>query len=602
MVNQSWFRNLWTTSKKNEFHAEKAKIAVLAFEASSLMTKLLNLWQLLTDKQIARLREEIADSEGIKRLISENDDYIGKLICTEMTENLVLVARALARLSKKCNDPLLKSFEQAFNDLIKMGTDAYNWQFSWKKMERKVKKMERFIAVNASLYQEMETLADLEQTLKRMKAHDSADSITLVEYEKKISWKRQEVKHLKENSLWSRTYDYTILLLARSLFTIYGRIGHVFGVNQIADLGIKDSTNTRRSHSTVFMQSSVYPSDNYVPRFSVGASGKSISASGPLLRTNNAANFHSGPLGNSTTTSSPISGKTFHSGPLGNSTTTSSPISGKQNGVSSYSGPLTRSTNKPGPISRASKSAMKLWHSRDKSQDALHKTSQRKLKRSGPLTGCNGYSASGDIHSGVLDGMKDSVSKSNLYGSSSHESVFVGSSKSKLLNPPQECLGASALALHYANLIIFMEKLVATPHLIGNDARDDLYNMLPASIRASLRARLKPYAKSLSSSVYDTDLAGEWNNAMLRTLEWLSPLAHNMIRWQSERSFEHQNCVSRTNVLLVQTLFFANQEKTENEITELLIGLNYVWRFGREINTKSLAGCASGRTFDEYIE
>lgn len=597
VTTQSWFRNLWTTSKKHEFHAEKAKIAVLAFEASSLMTKLLNLWQSLTDKQITRLREEIADSEGIKKLVSENDDYIGRLICMEMMENLVHVERALARLSKKCNDPLLKSFEQAFNDLIKMGTDSYSWQFSWKKMDRKVKKMERFVCVNASLYQEMETLGDLEQTLKRMKAHDNADSITLVEYEKKIAWKRQEVKHLKENSLWSRTYDYTILLLARSLFTIYGRIGHVFGVNQIADLGIKDSTNSRRSHSTVFMQSSVFPSDNYIPRFSTGASGKSISASGPLLRTNNTANFHSGPLGNSTTTSSPI----FHSGPIGSSTTTSSPI-GKQNDISFYSGPLSRSTNKPGPFSRASKSAMRLWHSRDKSSNTMHKTSQRKLKRSGPLTGCNDYSAPSDLHSGVLDGTKDPVSKSNHYGSLNHESLFVASSKSKLLNPPQECLGASALALHYANLIIFIEKLVATPHLIGNDARDDLYSMLPASIRASLRAKLKPHAKSLSQSVYDTDLANEWNEAMLRTLDWLSPLAHNMIRWQSERSFEHQNLVSRTNVLLVQTLFFANQEKTEGEITELLIGLNYIWRFGREINAKSLAECASGRTFDEYLE
>ncbi|KAG8380594.1 hypothetical protein BUALT_Bualt06G0031700 [Buddleja alternifolia] len=574
MVNNSWFRSLWATSKKHEFHSEKAKIAVLAFEAASLMTKLLNLWHSLTDKQVARLREEITSSVGIKKLISEDDDYVSRLMCVEITENLAHVARAVARLSKKCNDPLVKSFEQAFNDLIKIGADTYCWQFSWKKMEKKAKKMERFIVTNTRLYQEMETLADLEQTLKRMRCNDNADSITLVEYEKKIAWKKQDVKHLKEHSLWNRTYDYTILLLARSLFTIYGRIGHVFGINQVAEVAVKDSKvtdifNNRRSHSTVFMQSSVYPSDNYVPRFLSGSSGKSISVSGPLLRTNDTSNFHSGPLGKSRTTSSPISGK--------------------YKGVGSYSGPLGMSTAKSGPISRTSKSTFRLWQFRDKSQDAKEKIAHQKPNEptiSGPLT-----SNSSDIYS----------DKRLVNGNSSHGSLLVVGSKNKLLDAPQESLGAAALALHYANVIIFIEKLVSSPHLIGNDARDDLYNMLPASIRATLRAKLKPYAK-INSSVYDTDLAGEWNEAMSKTLEWLAPLAHNMIRWQTERSIEHQNLVSRTNVLLVQTLYFANQEKTEDAITDLLVGLNYVWRFGREINAKSIAGCASGRTLDEYLD
>ncbi|KAL8050583.1 hypothetical protein ABFX02_06G090200 [Erythranthe guttata] len=564
MVSQSWFRNLWTNSKKNEFHVEKSQIAVLAFEAASLMTKLLHLWQSLTDKQVAKLREDVSNSAGIKKLVSENDDYIGRLICAEFTESLVHVARAVARLSKKCNDPLLKSFEQAFIDLVRAGTDVYSWQFSWKKMDRKAKKMEQFIITNTNLYQEMETLADLEQALKRMKGNDNVDSITLVEYEKKFAWKKQEVKHLKEISLWSRTYDYTILLLARSLFTVYVRIGHVFGINHFADIVAKDSSR-RNSQSTVFMHSSVYPSENYnyVPRFSTGPSGKSITQSGPLLRTNNI-------------------GQNFHSGPLGNSNSTSSPISGKYNGAGFYSGPIGRSPTKRDPISRASKSAWRLWQFRDK--DKSHGSRENIPQKP--------------------DGATQDPGPFTVYGNSSDVNIFeAASSKSKLLNPPPETLGAAALALHYANVIIFIEKLVAAPHLIGKDAREDMYNMLPASIRAALREKLKPHAKSLSSSIYDTALAGVWNDAMQATLDWLAPLAHNMIRWQSERSFEHQSLVSRTNVLLVQTLHFANQEKTEEEITELLVGLNYVSSFGREINAKELVEeGASGRTFDEYVE
>lgn len=174
-------------------------------------------------------------------------------------------------------------------------------------------------------------------------------------------------------------------------------------------------------------------------------------------------------------------------------------------------------------------------------------------------------------------------------------------SQCRLLDAPPETLAASALALHYANVIIVIEKLAASPHLIGNDARDDLYNMLPASVRAALRARLKPYAKSLTSSVFDTELAEDWTEAMAAILEWLAPLAHNMIRWQSERSFEQQSFVSGTNALLVQTLYFANREKTEAAIIEILVGLNYVWRLGRELNAKALQECASSRNFDECL-
>ncbi|WCJ36531.1 hypothetical protein M5689_017725 [Euphorbia peplus] len=162
-------------------------------------------------------------------------------------------------------------------------------------------------------------------------------------------------------------------------------------------------------------------------------------------------------------------------------------------------------------------------------------------------------------------------------------------SNSKLLKPPETTLGAAALALHYANLIIVMEKMIKSPQLVGVDARDDLYSMLPNSIRSALRSRLKGVGFTASDPV----LAGEWRAALGRILGWLSPLAHNMIKWQNERSFEQQNLVAKTNVLLLQTLFFANKQKSEAAITELLVGLNYIWRFEREMTAKALFECAN---------
>ncbi|KAK9911806.1 hypothetical protein M0R45_035695 [Rubus argutus] len=434
MVAESWFRSLWRTKKKHEAGPEKAVIGVLAFEVASLMSKLVQLWQLLSDKQVARLW-------------------------------------------KNCSDPSLKGFEHAISDLMNNGVDPYGWVFSWKKMKRKAKKMEKFISINANLYGEMEVLSDLEQILRRMKGSDDLDGVNLPEFEKKVVWRRQEVKNLKEVSLWNRTYDYTVLLLARSLVKIFSRIKHALGIQQMADGESKDSDHISRSQS--------------------------------------------------------ISAETIHLLPIVN------------------------------------------------------------------------YLRLNGVRTAILNVARDGDADILASGNKLHPSPSIFSSKHKLLDAPPDTLGAAALALHYANVVIVIEKLVASPHLIGLDARDDLYNMLPASVRAALRERLKPFSKSLSSAVYDTVLAGEWNVAMAGILEWLAPLAHNMIRWQSERSFEQQTLVSRTHVLLVQTLYFANQQKTEATITELLVGLirlNYIWRFGREVNAKALLDCDSSRTYDEFLD
>ncbi|XP_022133904.1 uncharacterized protein LOC111006336 [Momordica charantia] len=607
MVSESWFRSLWKPPRKRESSTQKVVIGVLAFEIATLMSKLVHLWQSLSDKQVRRLREEINSSLGIKKLVSDNDEHIVRLIYAEMTESLAHVAKSVARLGKKCSDPSLKNFEHIFDDLIQIGADPYGWIYSWKKMENKVKKMETFISVNANLYQEMEMLADLEQTLRRMKVNEESDVINLVEFQKKVAWKQQEVKNLREMSLWKRTYDYSILLLARSLATIFSRIKHVFGIEQSEDNGeMNDSRDMNsdyiaRSQSvSSLMQSMVHPSEhNGLTKFASGPLKRFTTKSGPISKTAKANNFYSGPLGSSITKSGPISG----------------PVSGTNRNFNSYSGPLTSSTMRSGPISGVhNKTNQKNWLVGGYSSIFNGKKSHQKpnrLTQVGPFKGCmisgtsspvaNCHISSNGIHTELLNGTKDAGKIVDPCNKTIPCKQLLGA-KRRLLDAPPETLGAAALALHYANVIIVIEKLAASPHLIGLDARDDLYNMLPAKVRASLRASLKPYAKSLSSSAYDTGLAGEWSEAITGILEWLAPLAHNMVRWQSERSFEQQNFVSRTNMLLVQTLFFANQEKTEAIITELLVGLNYLWRFGRELNAKALNECASSRIHDEYLD
>jgi hypothetical protein len=154
---------------------------------------------------------------------------------------------------------------------------------------------------------------------------------------------------------------------------------------------------------------------------------------------------------------------------------------------------------------------------------------------------------------------------------------------------PWSTLGGAALALHYANVIIILEKMIRYPHLIDQEIRDDLYSMLPRSVRLALRSRLRKSSRLCDNSkTFDSRIAADWRETLDRLLIWLAPLAHNMIRWQSEHNFEQQQVVARTNILLLQTLYFADVVKTESAITELLVGLNYIAGLEQEMKSNSM--------------
>lgn len=514
-----------------------ATIGVLAFEVASLMSKTVHLWHSLSDHQIMQLRDEILHLEGVRRLVSDDDQFLLGLVVAETTESLGFLYRSVGRLGKRCSDPVLQRFDQLFVDLVKSGSDPFGMCYANWKMDKKVKKMERLVGATSNLHQELEVLSELEQGLCRLQVQSRAnsDQTSVIDFKQKVLWQRQEVKYIRANSLWNCTYDYTLRLLGRSLFTIVARIKHVFRLEQRDCVVGGKPTPTKqlfRSQSSLVpgvTDLSVHPSDKFF-------SGPLIAKSVPIQTTKKKLD------------SLPPSHK---------SPTLKTPkwVVGLP-----FKGCMAGGGDSP------------IMHSCIPLEAGHHRSSTTQIT--------------------------SSLDQSVVYNSSLI-SMFDLNKSNHFPKAPDSTLSAAALALHYANLIIVIEKLAASPHLIGSDAREDLYNMLTASIRAALRARLKTYAKNLTSSVCDPKLAADWTEAIDRILDWLAPLAHNMIRWQSERNFEQRHVVSATNVLLLQTLYFANQVKTEAAITELLVGLNYLWRYAREMNDKAILECISSRNYND---
>lgn len=210
-------------------------VGILALEVATLMSKLVHLWRSLADAALARLRHHLINLDGVRKLVSHHDAALLALACAELTDALRVAAHSVAALATRCADPFLRDFADAFADFADTGRDPHRWVSTWKDMDTRAHKMDKQVAATSALRTAMEDLADAEHGLRKLLQTSSsrrlsATNISLAaEQQQLIFAKKQEVKHLKQTSLWSSTFDAVVSSLARAAFTILARIKLVFG-------------------------------------------------------------------------------------------------------------------------------------------------------------------------------------------------------------------------------------------------------------------------------------------------------------------------------------------------------------------------------------
>lgn len=155
---------------------------------------------------------------------------------------------------------------------------------------------------------------------------------------------------------------------------------------------------------------------------------------------------------------------------------------------------------------------------------------------------------------------------------------------SESLKPAATTVGGSGMELLYANVIVSAETLLkALRPAIRNEEvaqdglelsmRDELYKMLPVTIRAAVKAKLRERRREQRQM--DEEAAAAAMDAVERVLRWLGPMARDTQRWHDERSMERgQRFSMRPRAPMVQTLHFADRRKAEAAIVEVLVGLS----------------------------
>ncbi|BAT73210.1 hypothetical protein LR48_Vigan01g008800 [Vigna angularis] len=153
-------------------------------------------------------------------------------------------------------------------------------------------------------------------------------------------------------------------------------------------------------------------------------------------------------------------------------------------------------------------------------------------------------------------------------------------------------LGPAGLALHYANIVLQIDTLVARSSSMPANTRDALYQSLPPNIKLSFRSKLPSFHVLKELTISDI------KQEMEKTLHWLVPIATNTAKahhgfgwvgeWASTGS-ELNKKTMKADVMRIETLHHADKDKVENYILELLLWLH-------RLAVKSKSGIDIGET------
>lgn len=254
-------------------------LGILAFEAARTMSHLVSLHRALSDAELARVRSAMR-SQGVAYLNSIDQGVLLRLACAEVVDDLDAAAVAVARLGRRCRvgvwphgfDHVYADLKAGVGDVSRLGLGSQP-----KDVEKKVKRMERYVASTSALYVAMEGLAELEAGQLRQMGMWKRQVDNFDVLHKRITQQRDRVRQLRDESLWGRDFDKVAELMARSVVSIFARVCSVYGTF-VADLPRVILARPGRVELVPLYHSRLYPPHHHAHR------AASVYSSGPLER------------------------------------------------------------------------------------------------------------------------------------------------------------------------------------------------------------------------------------------------------------------------------------------------------------------------------
>ncbi|QCD98734.1 uncharacterized protein LOC114193128 [Vigna unguiculata] len=169
-----------------------------------------------------------------------------------------------------------------------------------------------------------------------------------------------------------------------------------------------------------------------------------------------------------------------------------------------------------------------------------------------------------------------------------------------------ERLGEAGLSLHYANIINQINMIASRPTVLPPNMRDTLYHGLPNNIKNALPSRLQNSDAMKQLSI------NEVKAEMDKTLQWLTPFATNTTKahqgfgwvgeWANTSTEFCENTIKENKLIRLQTLYYAEKQKIDFYIIELLTRLHYLVTFVRYRHSNPMRPIMSTTTSPKRLE
>ncbi|KAI4326169.1 hypothetical protein MLD38_031509 [Melastoma candidum] len=222
------------------------ELGILAFEVANTVVKGSNLMQSLSRRSIRHLKEVVLPSEGVRNLISRDEDELLKIVETDKREELKIFSGEVVRFGNHCKDPQWHNLDRYFDKISRELTPQNQLK---EEAESVMLQLMTLVQYTAELYHELHALDRFEQDYHRKRQEENnsnstqkGDSLNILRGELKSQ--RRQVKNLKKKSLWSRSLEEVMEKLVDIMQFLLLEIHCIFGS---ADSYVP--SNTPKGHS-----------------------------------------------------------------------------------------------------------------------------------------------------------------------------------------------------------------------------------------------------------------------------------------------------------------------------------------------------------------
>ncbi|KAL3640468.1 hypothetical protein CASFOL_015436 [Castilleja foliolosa] len=211
------------------------ELSIVAFEVANTIVKGSNLMQSLTQRSVRRLKEDVFPAEGVRQLISEDENELLSIVANDKREELRIFSGEVVRFGNRCKDPQWHNLNRFFE---KRCNDRNPKKQSMEVAESVMLQMLTLVQLTADLYQELHTLDINEQEYRRKlgnlksnpaQKRDNRVIMSLNHLAMEMKSQRKQVKNLKKKSLWSRRMEEVMGKLVDVVLFLNQEITDTFG-------------------------------------------------------------------------------------------------------------------------------------------------------------------------------------------------------------------------------------------------------------------------------------------------------------------------------------------------------------------------------------